>query len=716
MEDMKNRFLKTISNTVLAAALVCGGALEAEAQVTVEKCGVKSPTIFAIFTDSRTLDECSEEFLAYKKVLEEEGLGTCIVSADWTDPEEVKAEILALAAGKPRLEGVVFAGDIPIVKVRQGQHLTTAFKMNEETWPMTESSVASDRFYDDFDLRFDFICRDTTDTGVFYYRLSEEGAQHLRPDIYSARMKIPGVMKGDRYETMRKYLRKVVKAHRENNVLDDITYFAGNGYNSDCLTIWSQKPLVFREYFPYAFDRASQARFLNFREDRQMKWNLLNEVAREDTDLFIFSEHGAYDTQYINETKVAANLDEDIDFLKRTVASTYEYYRKRGYGDDFLKEAVDSAYRLPRNVVSDSALAACAVADSADFAGANIFLDDIMKGRSNARMIVFNACYNGSFHNPGGYVAGCHVFGDGECVVAQGNTVNVLQDKWEDKLMGCLSIGERVGMWQKEIPYLESHLIGDPTFRFTPHDSAEKKMRDRLHRDLVFNGGKPAVWEKYSRSDNSLLRCVGITHLGYINAGTAHGRAAEMMSDPSWTVRIHAFNVLATDPSPGFAGIVREGLHDSYELVARSSVKMAAALGDTTLVADVRAFSETHPEMVRASGYAAGDAVAILTNAGHYGKSVAGAADRSRPVKRRINDIRTFRNARSIYAVDTLLGIVADPSEDGQVRTVACEALGWYGESVCRERIITALSDVRDGVPENLAREIKKTIKRLKWE
>lgn len=192
-----------------------------------------------------------------------------------------------------------------------------------------------------------------------------------------------------------------------------------------------------------------------------------------------------------------------------------------------------------------------------------------------------------------------------------------------------------------------------------------------------------------------------------------------MMDDESWTVRIHAFNVLAADPAPDFARNVREGLHDIYELVARSSVKMAAALGDTTLVADVRAFSAAHPEMVRASGYAAEDAVAILTNAGHYGKSVAGAADRSRPVKSRVNDIRTFRNARSIYAVDALLEIAGDASEDSYVRTVACETLGWYGQSNAREKIIAALSETLDGgaeVPENVRKEIKKTIKRLKWE
>ena len=712
---MRNILIKQF----IAAAIFCGIASIAAAQVKVEKCGVKSPTAFAIITDSETLSKCSEEFHAYKQVLEEEGLGTYIISADWKGPEEVKAEILALAGKKPRLEGVVFAGDIPIVKVRQGQHLTTAFKMNEETWPMEESSVPSDRFYDDFDLSFDFICRDTVETDVFYYRLSEEGAQHLRPDIYSARMKVPAVMKGDKYEIMRKYLRKVVDAHRQNNALDNLTFFAGHGYNSDCLTLWRQKPVVFREYFPYVFSQALHNRFLNFREDRHMKWNLLSEVARKDVDLFVFSEHGAPDTQYINESKVADNLDEDMDYLRRSLAEAYKYYAGKGHGEDFMKEAVEQEYRLSRKDFSDSAMAAYAAADSLECAQANIFLDDIMKGHSNAKMIVFNACYNGSFHNRDGYVAGCHVFCDGECIVAQGNTVNVLQDKWEDKLMGYLSIGERAGMWQKEVAYLESHLIGDPTFRFTPHDKAEEKMRDKLHNDLVFNELNPSVWEKYTYSDNSLLRCAGITHLGYIDAKAAHKRAAEMFGDPSWTVRIHAFNTLATDPDADFATYVRIGLEDIYEVVARNSVRMAAALGDTSLIPDVKAFKKAHPEMVRASGHAADDAVALLSGTGHYSKSTEGAADKEKPVKKRVNDIRTFRNGRSIFAVDPLLHIVGDSSDDLYVRMVACETLGWYEQSVRRGEIIESLSGMLvngTDIPQQIQAEIKKTIKRLSWQ
>lgn len=206
---------------------------------------------------------------------------------------------------------------------------------------------------------------------------------------------------------------------------------------------------------------------------------------------------------------------------------------------------------------------------------------------------------------------------------------------------------------------------------------------------------------------------------GYIDAKAAHKRAAEMFGDPSWTVRIHAFNTLATDPDADFATYVRIGLEDIYEVVARNSVRMAAALGDTSLIPDVKAFKKAHPEMVRASGHIADDAVALLSVTGHYSKSTEGAADKEKPVKKRVNDIRTFRNGRSIFAVDPLLHIVGDASDDLYVRTVACETLGWYEQSVRRGEIIESLSGMLvngTDIPQQIQAEIKKTIKRLSWQ
>lgn len=79
-----------------------------------------------------------------------------------------------------------------------------------------------------------------------------------------------------------------------------------------------------------------------------MKWNLLSEVARKDVDLFVFSEHGAPDTQYINESKVADDLDEDMDYLRRSLAEAYRYYQGKGQGEGFMKEAIEKEYKLSR--------------------------------------------------------------------------------------------------------------------------------------------------------------------------------------------------------------------------------------------------------------------------------------------------------------------------------------------------------------------------------
>ena len=53
-------------------------------------------------------------------------------------------------------------------------------------------------------------------------------------------------------------------------------------------------------------------------------------------------------------------------------------------------------------------------------------------------------------------------------MATQGNTVNVLQDRWTYELVGLLSHGVRVGQYNRLIASLEGHIIGDPAFRFQP--------------------------------------------------------------------------------------------------------------------------------------------------------------------------------------------------------------------------------------------------------
>ena len=94
----------------------------------------------------------------------------------------------------------------------------------------------------------------------------------------------------------------------------------------------------------------------------------------------------------------------------------------------------------------------------------DINMNDIYAMKPNARFIVFDACFNGSFHEKEN-VAGGYVFNDGKTIAAQANTVNVVQDKWPDELIGLLSAGLRRCM-ESAGKLFETHIIGDPTSAF----------------------------------------------------------------------------------------------------------------------------------------------------------------------------------------------------------------------------------------------------------
>ena len=146
------------------------------AEPIIIKPSVKTPTSFALFLDRTSYEKCREAVEDYRHAVEADGLGTYIIYDDWQSPEAVRTIILELAAGKMPLEGVAFAGEIPIVMTRDAQHLSSAFKMNQQAdWK--RSSIPSDRYYDDFDLRFEFVKRDEEKPLYFYYSLAADSEQ-----------------------------------------------------------------------------------------------------------------------------------------------------------------------------------------------------------------------------------------------------------------------------------------------------------------------------------------------------------------------------------------------------------------------------------------------------------------------------------------------------------------------------------------------------------
>jgi hypothetical protein len=300
----------------------------------------------------------------------------------------------------------------------------------------------------------------------------------------------------DKNKLLGRYLLKAAAAHRELNYADRVIFFNGHGYNSDCLTVWQNQQFAIKEQFPLAFKDSRGNAFYNFRQDPFMKFKLYERMQKEGTDLFVFHEHGAFDTQYINGEfpapnalgyvpgKTLAPVPASAAYIPRgpmeaLSASVRNIYRRyRGERAENFRKTMIEEYGFNEKFFDQENLDAKKREDSLFAANVNITLPDLIPLKFQPRVSIFDACYNASFHQTG-YVAGYHIFGEGNTVVTQGNTVNVLQDKWSMELIGMLAEGVRIGFWQKEIQTLESQQIDDKTLRFK-NRSIDKPSEDKI--------------------------------------------------------------------------------------------------------------------------------------------------------------------------------------------------------------------------------------------
>ncbi|MFA6334632.1 MAG: HEAT repeat domain-containing protein [Bacteroidales bacterium] len=722
---------KIFNTTLLLIAIV----LEVNAFAKSETIPAKGKfdSKFLIVIDKESFTAAKEEVLEYKSVLESEGLGAMILVGEWNNPETLRDEIRVIYNNKkPVLEGAVFVGKIPVVRVQNFQHATTAFKMDEIKYPIEESSVSSDRFYDDMDLEFELIKQDEKNPLHFYYRLKESSPQVIMSDFYSARMMPPTDMGVDPTVLLKRYLKKVVAAHKESNPLDQFVIFNGHGYNSDCLTAWQNEQFAIREQLPLAFKNSKGNGFYNFRQDPFMKYKLYEKLQQSGTDLFVFHEHGDFDTQYINGDYPAPNYLEvtspnydyasagekigPMSVMAASLRNTYRRY-KGERAASFRQELIEK-YGFTEEFFDKLKLDSLRVRDSISAADMNIVLSDLTKIKMQPRFSIFDACYNGSFHKPD-YIAGYHVFGDGNTIVAQGNTVNVLQDKWSLELIGMLSEGARVGFWQKEFQYLESHLIGDPTYRFYSEGS------NTLNRNLATAYSK--LWERYLNSPNPNLQALALTQLSKNPPKDFSARLLKIFKESKYySVRMEALKRLLDIGDANMVEAIRLGLDDPYELIRRFSARFAGYSGDPVLVAplvntvlfsnesqrvqyaaqgsllmfDINTVIKEIENQVGVSNLT-GKQEVIQNLSGYYQsqqksqeKSLKIILDKSAKPNDRLSAIRNIRNNNNHKQVENLLVMLKDNGEDQNLRVSLAEALGWFNLSICRSSIINALNAV----------------------
>ena len=726
---------------LLIAAIICTAQIFAQ-KAKVTKPVTKQSNSFAIVIDNITYEKANNEVLAYRDALEADGLSTYIISGAWENPDQVKEQIKKVYSKAKNFEGVVFIGDVPYVMVRNAQHMTTAFKMNEKTFDIDQSSVASDRFYDDLHLSFEFIQKDSINPMKFWYKLTEDSPQTLKPNFYSGRIFYPPMLGGDKYEAIAKYLKKAVDAKKNPDLLDKMVTFAGHGYNGDCMLVWQDEKIAMNENFPFLGKDHLSEKHLNFRMDKYMKYYLFNELERPDIDAFFFNEHGSIDKQHISGSKpeTVSSTEERLQYLRSKIngelrwmdANEKEEARKNylsyyGLNEKFFDAIVDEEPEV-EEAKNDP--------DPIIFS-----LDDIKALKPTPRFVMFNACYNGSFHRPG-YVSGYYIFGDGRTVVCQGNTVNVLQDRWTYEMVGLISHGVRIGEYNRMIASLEGHIIGDPTFHFKEQEGST------LRSDAVARANDAEYWKELLDAPYADIQSLALRKLTDMGMMDSSDLLLHMKQCKFGTTRMECIKLLSRFRDDNYIEGIRTGIYDSYELARRNAADYAWRSGDTRLSETIIEAFANYPESQRLNynlqkcmtlfpekslrealdkvkkdftDLDIDAAVKKVEDMIEYQQTykrdnITTLFDNNASLRDRIASSRWMRNHNYHDHIAKMLELISDKSQELELRVNVAEMLGWYDKSMFCQQISDGCKAILEdkSIEEELRKELIQTINRVK--
>ena len=533
---------------------------------------------FAIVIDPKSYAEARAEVDAYAAAIRScDGLNVITVVDRWGVPDSIRTALMRLHADrKTALEGCVLVGDIPVAMIRDAQHLTSAFKMRQ-TVDRKQSSVPSDRYYDDFSLRFKAVGRDT-DAPYFYYSLTAESAQRLQPDIYSGRIRPTDVGGTTRYEKLRRFLKKVVAEKELRPTLRRMFFFSGHGYISESKVARMDEKAGLYEHFPWLRGQADAISYMDHTDVNPVKEHYMSELMRPDLDFALLHHHGAFDTEYLNEIPKPGNPATAKKFIVDYCRAHLLAARDRKKNVDSIRTILEKRLDLPASWLAGALDTAAVRRDSLESAALDLYLEDF-KGYGyapNSRVVMLDACFNGSFHRDD-CIADEYIFASGRTVACIANTVNVLQDKWSDRLIGLIGMGGCVGDIVRYSTYLESHVIGDPTFRF----GVVGEVGDID--DIIF-ADRPAQWKKLLAKGSPEAQVLAIEHL-YRHKAVTSARLLEIFkTTPYALVRMQALQTLSRCNDDNFIEALRLGVGDSYELVQRHALRLIAESGDDRVI------------------------------------------------------------------------------------------------------------------------------------
>ena len=704
-------------------------------------CGGQKRSV-AIVVDETTYGKIGAEVDAYVAAVSNENREGVLVIDKWFNPDSIKAVLFDMYQNN-NLEGAVFIGDIPIAMIRDAQHMTTAFKMDQKR-RMDWSSVPSDRFYDDFDLAFDFIKQDENQKLFFYYSLRADSPQQITCDIYSARIKAP---EGEnKYKLVADYLVKAAAAHKNGEPMDKVLHFAGHGYNSDSMNARIDEAIALTEHFQFLNNNISKLDYIDFTFDNSVKKRLMGALADNTLDLAILHHHGGDDAQYLNGAAQYNDPQGWIKLVKNYLRGKVRDSKTPAEAKIRFKKSLD----VPMSWMDDANDPKRILEDSLYAAGKDIMIPDFKGYSSNAKMIIIDACFNGSFCNDD-YLACHYLFNPGNTVVVKANSVNTLQDTWTTELIGLLNWGACVGNWAKGQMTLESHLYGDPTFAFKAQNTEAMGKNVDVNAIMFEKKNDMNYWKgvlKNSAADELMcdMKSLAIKMLQLNGAISSQELLDIQKNSNSRVLRLAAFNANRKIADENLPKAIIMGVDDTYELLQRLAAQysgknnsndvvptLANALMDPTTPGrvifqiqgntagfDGDMFLNELKKINEATPYWGGEAAfarivrIIERDNADLKAEIAAVKDGSMSLKDMKGFAKYRRNRFEPEAVEALSHIISTAT-DHELRSIAADAMGWYEYSSVKADVLAECQKLYEAEQnEEIKNVLLKSINRLK--
>ena len=91
-----------------------------------------------------------------------------------------------------------------------------------------------------------------------------------------------------------------MESKKSKREIKDITFFAGHGYNSDCIVARMDERWTLSSQFNSVKSGRGTISYIDHKYDDSVRDRLMAELSRESLDIAILHHHGYDDTQYLN--------------------------------------------------------------------------------------------------------------------------------------------------------------------------------------------------------------------------------------------------------------------------------------------------------------------------------------------------------------------------------------------------------------------------------